>query len=459
MRFEIAHLSQSLSLILNLYKTMTYDIFSKQPQEPKVGRGTEFLKFLTSKASAKMQQPLKPMAFPALSAHIHDVEMKYSDGKLYEIGPGQLGHLIGVSGIGKRELSHLVSVLCHDFYEHDQDDFQRLAQWVSQMKSRAANRAKPERPSDIYFLYPPEDITKPAFAQNAQALEQNGGLTQYLNLSECEAASRIAGSKSQMSILIRNAFDVERGSGQLRCSESGISANPIIRLCMSISSTPEVAQAFYKRDMRNGFFSRINIVYVPRGERVGKIPKQKEYDEEYNTKMDLYLQRLKNARGCFHVKQLNHVAEEMGVLADITDSDELFEISHRSIFLAWKKAAVLWLLNDMTYTRSIGEWMIYFCYYDLWSRLQVFDQMISPNNGQLEDTRKRGQVNMLESLPNPFSEQQLENLRISLGKSKEGTKHQISVWTNRNFVTYSNQTGLYTKTEEYLDGSGLRVQG
>ena len=140
------------------------------------------------------------------------------------------------------------------------------------MKSRAANKAKPERPSDIYFLYPPEDITKPAFAQNAQALEQNGGLTQYLNLSECEAASRIAGSKSQMSVLIRNAFDVERGGGQLRCSESGISANPIIRLCMTMSSTPEVAQAFYKRDMRNGFFSRVNIVYVPRGERIGKIP-------------------------------------------------------------------------------------------------------------------------------------------------------------------------------------------
>ena len=76
--------------------------------------------------------------------------------------------------------------------------------------------------------------------------------------------------------------------------------------------------------------------------------------------------------------------------------------------------------------------------------------MISPGEVQLEESRKRGQVNMLESLPNPFSEQQLENLRISLGRSKEGTKHQISVWTNRHFIDYSNQTGLYTKTEEYL---------
>lgn len=287
-------------------------------------------------------------------------------------------------------------------------------------------------------------------------MEQNGGLTQYINLSECEAATRIAGSKSQMSVLIRNAFDVERGGGQLRASESGISANPVIRLCMTMSSTPEVAQAFYKRDMRNGFFSRINIAYVPRGERIGKIPKQKDYDEDYLATMDMYLQKLKTARGSFCVKQLNKVAdqlaEEMVDLANLADSDDLFEISHRSIFSAWKKAAVLWLLNDQNYTRSIGEWMVYFCYYDLWARLQVFDQMISPGDVQTDNTHKRGQVNMLESLPDPFSEQQLENLRISLGKSKDGTKHQISVWVNRNFVTYSNQTGLYSKTEEYLKG-------
>lgn len=437
---------------------MTYDIFSNiPPQEPSTGRGTEFLKFFTSKASAKMRQPLKPSAFPAVSAHVpSEVKMKYSDGKYYEIGAGQLSHLIGVSGIGKREQSHLVGATCRDFEAHDTAEFQRLALWSSQMKSRAANRAKPERPTDIYFLYPPEDITKPAFAQNCQALEQNGGLTQYINLSECEAATRIAGSKSQMSVLIRNAYDVERGGGQLRASESGISANPVIRLCMTMSSTPEVAQAFYKRDMRNGFFSRINIAYVPRGERIGKIPKQKDYDEDYLATMDMYLQKLKTARGSFCVKQLNKVAdqlaEEMVDLANLADSDDLFEISHRSIFSAWKKAGVLWLLNDQTYSRSIGEWMVYFCFYDLWARLKVFNQMISPGDIQTDNTHKRGQVNMLESLPNPFSEQQLENLRISLGKSKEGTKHQISVWVNRNFVTYSNQTGLYSKTEEYLKG-------
>ncbi len=52
---------------------------------------------------------------------------------------------------------------------------------------------------------------------------------------------------------------------------------------------------------------------------------------------------------------------------------------------------------------------------------------------------------MLEELPNPFNEAQLEALRLQLGKSKEGTKAQLYVWKSRNFITYSNQTGLYTK--------------
>ena len=51
------------------------------------------------------------------------------------------------------------------------------------------------------------------------------------------------------------------------------------------------------------------------------------------------------------------------------------------------------------------------------------------------------------------SEAQLEALRVSLGKSREGTRGQLHVWKNRNFITYSAQTGLYSKTQEYLTGN------
>ena len=60
---------------------------------------------------------------------------------------------------------------------------------------------------------------------------------------------------------------------------------------------------------------------------------------------------------------------------------------------------------------------------------------------------------ILESdLAESFNEAQLEALRISLGKTKEGTKSQLRKWAYRKFVVYSEQTGLYTKTQKYLLG-------
>ena len=40
------------------------------------------------------------------------------------------------------------------------------------------------------------------------------------------------------------------------------------------------------------------------------------------------------------------------------------------------------------------------------------------------------------------------------------TRHQIDVWKNRKFITYCSQTGLYTKTQEYLTGTpAAKVKG
>ena len=59
---------------------------------------------------------------------------------------------------------------------------------------------------------------------------------------------------------------------------------------------------------------------------------------------------------------------------------------------------------------------------------------------------------MLDDLTDSFNEAQLEALRERVGKSKEGTKRQLRDWVHRGFSEAPNQTGLYTKTETYLNG-------
>ena len=364
-----------------------------------------------------------------------------------------MGHLIGPSGIGKAQFSHLVEAIMRTFRSHDEIEYQKLVDWQRQMKTRGANKEKPERP-DVSFWFPPADLTNPAFIQNAMALEKQGGRTQYLNLPEVEMADRMCGGHRQVSQTIRNIYDCQR-AGALRATADGVTGNPILRVNITFSSTPDAARTFYKKDMTNGFFGRIPFVYKARGERSGKIPRQGQYDEEFLKKLDKYILRLDNCKGTFVVKPLNKVAdqlaEEMARLADLADDDTLFELSHRSIFAAWKKAATLWILNDQKWSRSIGEYMIWFCYYDLWSKVKVFGDMFKGSDTTTDDTQKGGPKNMLDSLPDTFNEAQLEALRMSMDKPKEGTKHQLRVWKNRKFVTLDEQTGLYSKTKKPLN--------
>lgn len=432
---------------------MNYNIFSNTaPVMPKPGKGTEFCKLILSQASKEMREPLVPMSIPALAAHLTDVQFMYCDNKFYELC-GQMGHLIGSSGIGKAQLTHLVEAICRSFRDHDETEFKKLVDWQRQMKTKGANKEKPERP-DVCFWFPPADVTNPAFIQNAMACEKLGGRTQYLNLPEVEMADRMCGGHRQVSQMVRNIYDRQR-AGALRATAEGVSGNPLLRVNLTFTSTPDSARQFYKRDITNGFFGRIPFAFKARGERSGRIPRQGQYDEEFMKQLDSYILRLDNCRGTFVVKPLNKIAdqlaEEMAKLADLADDDMLWELSHRSIFAAWKKGATLWILNDQTWTRSIGEFVIWFCYYDLWSKVMVFGDMFKHGDSTPDDSTKTGPKNMLDSLDDNFNEYQLEAIRISLGKSKEGTKHQLNVWKNRGFITYSAQTGLYSKTEEYLN--------
>lgn len=431
---------------------MTYNIFSNTaPAMPKQGKGTEVCKLLLSQASKDMQEPLIPMAIPALAAHLSDVEFMYCDNKYYEMC-GQMGHLIGSSGIGKAQLTHLVEAIMRPFRDHDEVEFKKLVDWQRQIRTKAANKEKPERPN-VSFWFPPADMTNPAFIQNAMACETLGNRTQYLNLPEVEMADRMFGGHRQVSQMVRNIYDRQR-AGALRATAEGVTGNPLLRVNITFTSTPDAARQFYKRDLTNGFFGRIPFAYKARGERSGRIPRQGTYGEDFLAKLDSYLLRLDNCKGRFVVKPLNKIAdklaEDMAKLADLADDDMLWELSHRSIFAAWKKGAILWILNDQTWSRSIGEYVIWFCYYDLWSKVKVFGDMFKGSESQSDDSKNNGPKNMLEDLDDTFNEYQLEALRVSLGKSKEGTKHLLNVWKNRGFIEYSAQTGLYTKTEKYL---------
>ena len=84
---------------------MKYDITTnKAPEIPNLGKGTECIKLLLSQASKDMYEPLVPMFFPVLGAHISGAEFRYLYRNWREMC-GQMAHLVTDSGNNKEQLT------------------------------------------------------------------------------------------------------------------------------------------------------------------------------------------------------------------------------------------------------------------------------------------------------------------------------------------------------------------
>ena len=434
---------------------MKYDITKQTaPKMPRLGKGTECIKILLSQVSKSMHEPLVPMLFPILGAHVSGSEFQYPDLTWKELC-GQMANLVAESGGNKGQLSHLIEAICRDFRLHDEVELRKLVEWQKTVKTKGANKEKPVRP-DVALWFPPSDVTNPAFLQNAMALESLGDRTQYINMPEVEMADRMCGGHRQVTQMLRNIYDRQR-AGALRATADGITGNPLLRCNLTISSTPYATRKFYKNELFNGTFGRMVFSYKARKGRDGRIPRMGKFNDDFYKKLDEYLMRLDICKGRFIIRQLNKLvdklAQDMATLADLADDDVLWDVSKRALVSAWKAGCTMWVLNNQTWTKAMGEMVEWLVYHDIWSKMQIFADLLKGGDISTSEVSKAGPKNMLEDLPDTFNEAQLEALRTSLGKSAEGTKNQLYKWVQRGFITYSAETGLYSKTEKFLNNA------
>jgi hypothetical protein len=359
-----------------------------------------------------------------------------------------MANLVADSGCNKGQLSYLVEAVCRDFRQHDKGEIAKIEEWQRLPKTSD----KPARPETALY-FPPADCTRAAFIQNGIALEKFGSRTQYLNMPEVEMADGLCGGHKQVSHMLRNIYDVKR-AGALRATDSGVTGDPTLRVCLTLSATPFSARKFYERELHNGTFGRMVFSYKPRSQRDGRIPRLGKFDEAFYQRLDAYLERLGTCKGRFVIRPLNKLADQLAQdiasLADLVDDDILWDMSKRALHSAWKAGCILWVLNNQEFSKSIADMVEWLLYRDIWSKMQIFADMLGKDADQTSEALRRGPKNMLDSLPDTFSAPQLEALRMELGKSKEGAATQLRQWLFRKFITYSAQTGLYSKTDDYL---------
>ena len=270
-------------------------------------------------------------------------------------------------------------------------------------------------------------------------------------------ADGMCGGHRQISQMLRNIYDRQR-AGALRATADGVTGNPILRANLTLSATPFAARQFWKNDLFNGTFGRMVFSYKARSSRDGRIPRQGHYSDDFYRNLDEYLARLEICKGRYIIRPLNkltdRLAQDMASLADLVDDDVLWDCSKRALVSAWKAGCILWVLNNQTWSKSMADLVEWLVYRDIWSKMQLFADLLGKNADIVVEAQRHGPRNMLDSLPDSFNEAQLEALRMEMGKSREGTSGQLRKWMFRKFITYSNQAGLYTKTDKYLKDNG-----
>ena len=105
---------------------MKYDITKQTaPKMPRLGKGTECIKILLSQVSKSMHEPLVPMLFPILGAHVSGSEFQYPDLTWKELC-GQMANLVAESGDNKGQLSLFVEVIIRMFRIYDETEYEKL---------------------------------------------------------------------------------------------------------------------------------------------------------------------------------------------------------------------------------------------------------------------------------------------------------------------------------------------
>ena len=87
---------------------MKYNLSKTTPPAiPRLGKDTESVALLLSQVSKDMHQPIVPMLFPILGAHVSGAEFTYPDLSWKEMS-GMMVNLAAVRSAGKGQLSSIV---------------------------------------------------------------------------------------------------------------------------------------------------------------------------------------------------------------------------------------------------------------------------------------------------------------------------------------------------------------
>ena len=420
----------------------------------------KLVELLISKTPEIYQPAVAHAIFPPLATHLWNTRFRYIDNVEHEAT--LMTCLLAGTGAGKSCVQMPISMIMEDIRKRDQENLKREKEWKEEMMRKGANKDKRKRPDNLIIQEIDADMTNPAFVM--RTAEAKGHFL-YTSLNEIDQFDALKGIGNQHFRIMCLAFDPGNQYGQTRVGTQSVTERVTVRFNWNASTTIQKGQRYFSKVLTDGPLSRINFCTIPEREIGDKIPVYGTYDDRFRKELKPYIENLCMATGLIDCPEAYRLAEilsdENADFSQVTQNRIYENFTFRANVIAYLKACVLYVANGCRWEPEIEDFIRWSERYDLWCKMRFFEEDIQKANNVGEHSNKRGPSNLLQSLPDTFTEQQVVEARAALGLSEEGTAHLLSTWVYRKYVKrgsenyHSNSYHSFTKLKYRCDGQEL----
>ena len=441
-------------------KVQSSSAASYPPPPPMPGKLPKLVELLISKTPEIYQPAVAHAIFPPLATHLWNTRFRYIDNVEHEAT--LMTCLLAGTGAGKSCVQMPISMIMEDIRKRDQENLKREKEWKEEMMRKGANKDKRKRPDNLIIQEIDADMTNPAFVM--RTAEAKGHFL-YTSLNEIDQFDALKGIGNQHFRIMCLAFDPGNQYGQTRVGTQSVTERVTVRFNWNASTTIQKGQRYFSKVLTDGPLSRINFCTIPQREIGDKIPVYGTYDDQFRKELKPYIENLCMATGLIDCPEAYRLAEilsdENADFSQVTQNRIYENFTFRANVIAYLKACVLYVANGCRWEPEIDDFIRWSERYDLWCKMRFFEEDIQKANNAGEHSNKRGPSNLLQSLPDTFTEQQVVEARAALGLSEEGTAHLLSTWVYRKYVKrgsenyHSNSYHSFTKLKYRCDGQEL----
>ena len=422
------------------------DDYPAPPPMPK--KLPKLVELLISRTPEIYQPAVACAIFPPLATHLWQTRFRYIDNVEHEATLSSV--LLAGTGAGKSCVQKPIDFIMEDIRKRDAENLKREKEWKDEMMRKGANKDKRKRPENLIIQEIDADMTNPAFVMRTAEAKEH---FLYTSLNEIDQFDALKGSGFQQFRIMCLAFDPDNQYGQTRVGTQSVTERVTIRFNWNASTTIDKGQRYFSKVLTDGPLSRINFSTIPERDIGEDIPVYGTYDDEFRKALKPYIENLCMATGlveCEEAYRLAEVLKNENAEFSRTSQNRIFEnFSFRANVIAYLKACVLYVANGYRWEPEIEDFIRWSERYDLYCKMRFFGDMIAKEASTAEKSSKRGPENILQLLPDVFTEPQLEAIRLEHGLKAQGCKNVIRQWIYRKYI-------VRMESEDGKNGYGYR---